>query len=347
MLKGSSVLSLPGFKRVVYEKPFGHNLASAKELNNCINKAFKERQIYRIDHYLGKELVQNILVFRFANSILNEIWHNKFIDHIQITISETLGVQDRAGYYEKSGVVRDMLQNHLMQLLTLTTMKPPKDISASSIRNSKIKALSSIKTLTNKDYVLGQYSSGKIDGESVKGYLDEKDIAKSSKTPTFVAARFYLKNKQWKGVPIIIRTGKRMEKKLAQINVVLKDVSCNLFCKDDIKVPNIITIKIQPNEGLEFTLAGKTPGSELEIAPIKMDFCHECTFGSGTPEAYEMLLHQILNGDQTLFTSFEEVKTSWKIIEPMLKKNKPEQYMAGSNGPTSADELLPDGREWC
>jgi len=342
-LGNSSTLREPGFKRVIFEKPFGYNLNSAIELQKCISKVFAEDQIYRIDHYLGKELVQNLLVFRFANAMINEIWNQKFIDNIQITLAETVGVEDRATYYDKAGAIRDMVQNHLMQVLTLVTMQSPKSSSADDIRNAKVKVLKSMRRIKPGDIVLGQYSRSK----GTPGYRNEPGIPSNSKTETYAAMKLMIDNNTWKDVPIYVRTGKRLNKKYSDVNIALKDTTCKLFCGGDNPYPNVITVRIQPDEGWALKMNAKVPGPEIRAGPVIMDFCHKCLFGVDTPASYEMLLHQIMIGDQTLFARWDEVLESWKLIDPILGKGKIQLYKAGSMGPKAADELLEkDGRKW-
>ncbi|MFH1848718.1 MAG: glucose-6-phosphate dehydrogenase [archaeon] len=324
-------------KRVVFEKPFGHDLASARRLNKCIGKVFSEDEIYRIDHYLGKELVQNILVFRFANSIFEQIWNRNFIDHIQITMAESIGVESRAEYYDNAGAVRDMLQNHVLQVVSLAAMEPPKSMKADDIRDEKARLL---RKVAITDVVLGQYGPGLIDGKRVGSYLD--DIGHKSGTETFVSAQLNIDNKRWKGVPFFVRTGKRIAKRGGEINIVLKDVSCTLFSTGCGSLPNIITIRIQPDEGISILFNAKTPQGRLE--QVKMDFCHRCRFGENTPEAYEVLLTEIIKGDQTQFTRWDCVEASWKLIDPFLGRGKLHIYRAGSQGPQSS--VLREGRKW-
>lgn len=353
ILDKSNLLKDEGWKRVIYEKPFGHDLESARKLNRCIMKVFSEDQVYRIDHYLGKELVQNIMVIRFANSIFEQIWNNKFIDNVQITISEQVGVELRGGYYDKAGAIRDMLQNHMMQILSLVAMQPPESMNADDIRDGKVKVLKSLADARKEDIVIGQYDKGKINDKKVPAYTDEPDVSPKSDTETYVAIKTFIDNSTWKGVPFYLRTGKRLAKRYSEVNLCLKDVTCRLFCEHGIKEsPNLITIRIQPDEGVSLRFNAKQPGKKMEISPAVMDFCHKCYFAYNTPEAYEVLLEQIIRGDQTLFARWDEVEESWKFIEPIFgmikdKTKKFPNYTAGSRGPKTADELLEkDGNRW-
>ncbi len=353
IIRDAGLLRGRGWKRVVFEKPFGHDLASATELNRCISLIFSEDQIYRIDHYLGKELVQNILVFRFANTIFHDIWNSGFVDHVQITMAETIGIESRGPYYDKAGAIRDMMQNHMMQVLALTCMEHPATISAGDIRHEKLGVLKALVDPEYGDVVTGQYSKGKINSKEVAGYRDEPDVSHDSKTETYAALRVLIDNKRWAGVPLYLRTGKRLGRSYAEVRVCLKDVSCHLFCmKNRMPHPNTITFKIQPDEGVSISINVKTPGPGINIKPVSLDFCHECEFGTNSPGAYDMLIHQVITGDQTLFTSIDELKASWSFIERVqkiaAKKKRPIlKYKAGTMGPAEAKKMLNnDGRAW-
>lgn len=354
IIKSAGLLKGSGWKKVVFEKPFGYDLASARKLNSYISSVFSEKEIYRIDHYLAKELVQNILVFRFANSVFEQIWNNKFVDHVQITIAEKLGVETRGIYYDKAGAVRDIVQNHLLQVLSLSAMEPPKSMNADDIRDEKFKVLRALQKVSPDEVVIGQYGSGIIDGKEVLPYLKELNVPPESETETFAALKIYINNKRWEGVPFYVRTGKRLAKSYAEINLILKDVASHLFRESSIfKYPNIITIRIQPDEGIVIKFNAKYPGPKINLHPVIMEYCHHCLFALNTPEAYETLLQQIIIGDQTLFTRWDGVEESWKFIDFVLdivknkKKNFP-NYKAGSFGPKEADDMLKkDEREWC
>jgi glucose-6-phosphate 1-dehydrogenase len=329
-----------GYKRIIFEKPFGHSFKSAMELNNKVKALFKEEEVFRIDHYLGKGFVQNILAFRFANTLFEQVWCNDFIDNVQITASETEGVGQRKAYYDKSGAVRDMIQNHLMQILALTAMESPKSLKADDIRDRKVKV---IKRLAIKEAVFGQYRAGKVEGNRVKGYDEEIGSA----TETYAAMRIAVRNRRWKGVPFYIRTGKRMGKKEAVIKLCLKDVACRLFCTERIHPrPNTIELRIQPRPSLTLKLNAKVPGTQMRLDTAEMEFCYECKYGENTTEAYEMLIHQVLAGDTALFARIDEVLESWRLLDPIIEgMQKTYAYPAGSMGPKEADRLLA-GREW-
>ncbi|KQC04221.1 MAG: hypothetical protein APR54_08925 [Candidatus Cloacimonas sp. SDB] len=297
-------------KKVVFEKPFGFDLGSATELNDCISKTFNEKEIYRIDHYLGKEMVQNILVFRFANSIFEQIWNRDFIEKVEITISEAAGIGRRAEYYENAGALRDMMQNHLLQLLALTAMNPPISMQADDIRDEVVKVLRKVKTLNFK---VAQY-------ESYRQEIEKPD----SVTETYAALTLNIDEAKWQGVPFELKTGKKLAQRYAEINLIIKDVTCRLFSRErKIKnLPNTITLRIQPNEGIMVKFNAKIPGAGMDLQQVKMDFCHKCEFGPNTPEAYESLLYEIMEGDQTLFTRWDSVEASWKIIDPIRQQKK-------------------------
>jgi glucose-6-phosphate 1-dehydrogenase len=336
-----------GWHRVVFEKPFGHDLKSARQLNKEITAIFNEKQIYRIDHYLGKEFVQNILVLRFTNPIFESLWDARHIDNVQIISIESDGVLERGGYYDQSGALRDMVQNHLLQLLSLTAMEMPKSLDADDIRNQKIKALKSVKLSTDlkKNVVLGQYTAG----GNIPDYRNEKDVKPYSATETFVAMKLALNNKRWKGVPFYLRTGKALTHKYAEIAITFKQTPCKLFHgpKGNLAT-NTLVIRIQPDEGVKLQFNLKEPDQDAAAAPYSMDFSHEAEFGMNTPEAYERLLYDVLRGDQTLFTRWDEVEHAWKIVDKVRSCKSPLQfYKAGTHGPEAALQLLKrDGRDW-
>ena len=335
------------FSRVVIEKPFGSNVDTAVELNLCLNKHFKEEEIFRIDHYLAKETVQNIMVLRFANGLFEPLWNNKFVENIQITAAESLGVGSRASYYDQFGALRDVLQNHLIQLMALIGMEPPKSFDSFHIKESKIKFLESVKipvqSQASINSVRGQYMGSKLLDGSID-YRDEIGARKDSMTETYAAVSFIVENERWQGVPFYIRTGKRLKYHATEIAINFKDTSPKLFSNLDLS-NNILVLRLQPDEGIHLLFNAKKPGSSLKIESVDMDFCHKAVFGTNTPEAYERLLHDVILGDSTLFTRWDEVEISWKIVEPFLKsweKNKTELvfYDSGTWGPIEANRLL-------
>ncbi len=335
-----------GWKRVVFEKPFGADLASAQLLNENIRNVLEEEEIYRVDHYLGKELVQNILTLRFANEIFSEAWKSNSIDHVQITVSETLGVEKRAGYYDKSGAVRDMLQNHLLQLLSFVAMEPPAEDSMDGFRDEAAAVMRSLRPLEKTDIVLGQYGPGTIKSKLVEGYLRESGVAKDSITETFAAIRAYVDTKRWRGVPFYLRTGKRLGQRYADIKIVFKLQKRHIVGRDG--EPNIVTIRIQPDTGIAMAFNVQKPGEEDNTESVLMDFCHHCHFGPNTPEAYESILYNVMEGDHSLFPRRDWIEASWEYIDRLRLIADPAAiYSAGSRGPAGADVLLAaDGRKW-
>lgn len=337
--------------KVVIEKPFGHDLATAVELDRTIRSVFEEHQVYRIDHYLGKETVQDLLVQRFANAIFEPLWNRNFIDHVQITVAEEVGVGTRGGYYEQSGCLRDMIQNHTMQLLALTAMEPPGSLDAESIRNEKVKLLRAIQPLAlgpGGDVARAQYAAGLMAGKPVKGYLEEEGIQAQSGTETYVALRLSINNWRWQGVPFYLRSGKRMARRVTEIAVQFKRPPGTLFAesgKFDL-APNTLSFQIQPDEGLSLILNGKVPGLETRTQPVKMSFRYRTTYGSNTPEAYERLVLDAMIGDGTLFIRGDEAETSWQLCTPILEawaatgREGMDSYVAGSWGPASSAALL-------
>ncbi|HTA69911.1 MAG TPA: glucose-6-phosphate dehydrogenase [Bryobacteraceae bacterium] len=348
-----------GWTRIILEKPFGHDLNSARELNQVIHKAFDEKDVYRIDHYLGKETVQNILVFRFGNSLFEPIWNRNYIDHIEITAAETVGVEGRASFYEETGALRDMVANHLLQLLALTAMEPPIAFDADSVRGQKVQVLRSIRPMTveevGKRTVRGQYGPGQIGGKTVPGYRQEPNVNANSATETYAAIEFYVDNWRWAGVPFYIRTGKRLTRQLSEIRVHLKGTPQALFASTPYQqpVPNVITLRIQPNEGISIAFDAKRPGNQMRALTVDANFSYESMFGSKGPPAYETLLLDAMLGDATLFTRRDEVEAEWRIITPIeeawAKLPGPAfpNYAAGSDGPAGANELIRgDRRVW-
>src|SRR5882762_7748724 len=306
--------------RVIVEKPFGTDLDSARELNRVVRNSFTEEQTYRIDHFLGKETAQNILVLRFANAIFEPIWNSRYIDHVQITAAETLGVEGRAGYYDKAGALRDMVQNHLLQLLCLVAMEPPTDLGADSIRDEKVKVVRSLRRWSRDEIaaniVRGQYTKGAIHGEPVVGYREEQNIDPHSQTETYVALRLFIDNWRWADVPVYMRVGKRLPKSATEISIHFKKAPAVLFNKD-LSDLNVLVIRIQPDEGISLRIHAKVPGTSFRIEPVKMDFHYGTSFGKASPEAYERLLLDAMSGDATLFARHDEVEEAWAFIDPI------------------------------
>ena len=336
-----------GWRRVVIEKPFGTDLASAQQLNEQIHRTLTERQIYRIDHYLGKETVQNILVTRFANTIFEPLWNRNYIDHIEITVAETVGVEHRAKFYDEVGVLRDMFQNHLLQLLSLVAMEPPVSFDASALRNEKVKVLSAITPMS-----AGEVAQATVRGQ-YKGYRAEEGTKKDSLTATFGAVRLYVDNWRWQGVPFYLRSGKNLEEKLSQVVIEFKKPPQMLFPSDGEMKPNVLVLYLQPDEGIHWRFEAKAPDTIAELRSVDMEFHYEESFGkTALPDAYERLLLDTMTGEASLFTRADEVETAWGIIDPILQaweagKSPLAFYEPGSWGPREADELLArDGRSW-
>jgi len=348
-----------GWRRIVVEKPFGRDLETALSLDQKLHSVFAEDQIYRMDHYLGKETVQNILAFRFGNGIFEPLWNRKYIDHIQITMAETEGVGTRAGYYEKAGVIRDVFQNHLLQLLTLTAMEAPAVFNAKAVRDEKVKVLKSINDIEGDDALKNtfraQYVSGTIEGKRVPSYRDEPDVAPDSTTETYMAARLFINNWRWAGVPFYLRSGKRLPRRVTEIAIQFTQIPLALFGQQNLagEAPNVLIIRIQPNEGITLFLGAKVPGGAMRIEPVEMRFNYADAFGGEPPEAYERLLLDCLMGDATLFTRRDEVEEAWRLTQGILDaweqqnlRNLP-VYEAGTQGPHGADDFIQsDGRIW-
>jgi glucose-6-phosphate 1-dehydrogenase len=353
----SGVAHAGGWTRLVVEKPFGHDLESARVLNAELAAVFAEEEIYRIDHYLGKETVQNLLVFRFANSIFEPLWNRQYVDHIQITNAEAIGVEGRGAYYESAGALRDMIQNHVFQVLSLIAMEPPVSLAANAVRDEKTKAMTAVRAIpaerVDEFAVRGQYGAGYVMGERVPGYREEPGVNPASSTETFAALKLYIDNWRWSGVPFYIRSGKRLAKRVTEIAIQFKEVPLPLFAATDAPLePNVMVVRIQPNEGITLRFGAKLPGQRTRIRQVNMDFRYGSSFGVEPPEAYERLLLDCMLGDSTLYARRDMTERGWEIVTPILEAwrrpalNFP-NYEAGSWGPKAADDLLRrDGRRW-
>jgi glucose-6-phosphate 1-dehydrogenase len=343
------------WRRVIIEKPFGHDLESAQELNRIVNEVFPPGSIFRIDHYLGKETVQNLLAVRFANTMFEPIWNNRYVDHVQITMAEDIGIGSRAGYYDGIGAARDVIQNHLMQLMALTAMEEPVTFSADQIRIEKEKVFSAVVLPDDLGIhtVRGQYSDGWQGGHQVKGYLHEDGIPKNSKTDTYAAIKLEIDSRRWAGVPFYLRTGKRLGRRVTEIAVIFKRAPHLPFSVTDTAElgANALVIRVQPDEGITIKFGSKVPGTQMEVRDVTMDFAYGDSFTESSPEAYERLILDVLLGEPPLFPRHVEVESSWEILDPILNHwathGNPESYPAGTWGPTAADEMLAiDGRSW-
>ncbi|HLZ80750.1 MAG TPA: glucose-6-phosphate dehydrogenase [Ktedonobacteraceae bacterium] len=349
-----------GWTRIIIEKPFGHDLASARELNRQVAKVFREEQVYRIDHYLGKETVQNILVFRLANGIFEPVWNRRYVDHVQITVAENIGIEGRGTYYEESGAIRDMVQNHTLQLLTLVAMEPPITFDANSVRDEKVKVLHALQPLMGRDVITNtiraQYGPGWVGGQQVRGYTEENGVSPKSTTETYVAMKIFIDNWRWAGVPFYLRSGKHLPKRVTEIAIQFKQAPLMLFKRSEAHgqvEPNVLTLRIQPDEGISLKFGAKVPGSEMQIRSVNMDFFYGNSFMREQPEAYERLILDCLMGDSTLFTRRDEVEAAWTFIQGILDMwaSEPREtiytYESGSWGPEFADEFIwHDGRRW-
>jgi glucose-6-phosphate 1-dehydrogenase len=347
------------WRRVVVEKPFGHDLASAKELNSQILSVISEKQVYRIDHFLGKETVQNIMLFRFANGLFEPLWNRDRVDHVQITASETVGVEKRGRFYEQTGALRDMVPNHVFQLLAVTAMEAPNAFSADSIRSEKAKVIEAVRICSAKDVrchaVRGQYGPGQTDGKPVPGYRQEPDVAPDSAVETYAAMKVTIDNWRWSGVPFYVRTGKRLNRRKTQIAIKFKEVPTEFLRDTRVKkpIPNWLLLRIQPDEGIAFEFGAKIPGPNLKVGDVRMDFKYEDYFGTAPSTGYETLIYDVMIGDQTLFQRADNIEAGWRVVQPILDawgSSSPgdfPNYAAGSQGPQAADELLAkDGRAW-
>ena len=360
---GVSGLNVPqkegGWARVIVEKPFGRDLATARALDRCIHEVFDESQVYRIDHYLGKETVQNIFVLRFVNGIFEPLWNRRYVDHVQITVAETLGVEGRGGYYEEAGAIRDMLQSHMLQLLTLTAMEPHSSFTPDKVRDEKVKVLECLSLADPADVaqcvVRGQYGRGMINGRAVPGYRDEAGVAPHSTTETYVAAKLMIDNWRWAGVPFYLRTAKRMPRNVSEIAIQFHRAPHMLLRNGAASRPrqNVLVLRIQPDDGLALRLDVKVPGPGMRVRPVDMSFLYKDAFDGSSPEAYERLLLDAMRGDSTLFARTDEVEEAWALVTAMLDAWRPEGvrelpvYPAGTWGPAEADELLArDGHRW-
>jgi glucose-6-phosphate 1-dehydrogenase len=343
-LGGAGLNHSGGWTRLVIEKPFGRDLASAQQLNRLVHQYFDESQVYRIDHYLGKETVQNLMVFRFANAMFESLWNRDHIESVEITVAEELGVEQRAGYYEQAGALRDMVQSHLTQLLALVAMEVPSAFEASAIREEKIKALRSIAPILEHDAVFGQYAAGMVNGEPVPGYREEPGVAKDSKTETYVALRLSVDNWRWQGVPFYLRTGKRMARRLTEIRVRFRQAPVWMFRSVPGTSPqaNTLVITLQPNEGFRLFFDVKAPGEPFRLERLTLHFNYEEEF-KFLPEAYQTLLLDVMRGDQTLFVHGDEVETSWRMYAPLLARTEaPHPYASGTWGPVEAATVVPE-----
>ena len=347
-----------GWARIVVEKPFGHDLASATVLSQTLHEVFDEDEIFRIDHYLGKETVQNLIVLRFANSIFEPVWDRRYVDHVQITVAESLGVGERAEYYDRAGAMRDVVQNHLLQLLTLVAMEPPAAFDANAVRDEKVKVLRAIRPIRAEEVaeraVRGQYTAGFIEGEPVPGYHELAEVAPESRTETFVGLKLFVDNWRWEGTPFYLRHGKRLPKRATEIAIQFRAVPHQLFSADAREglEPNTLVVRIQPEEGISLKFGAKVPVQGVRIRSVAMDFVYDASFLVDAPDAYETLLLDALRGDATLFTRQDETEEQWRLVDPIIESWRSGQldlpdYAAGTWGPTEADLLIGrDGREW-
>ncbi len=339
--------------RLLVEKPFGRDLDSALALDQELHQSLAESQIYRLDHYLGKETVQNILVLRFGNAVFEPVWNRRYVDHVQITVAESLGVGERGGYFDGAGLLRDMVQNHLLQLLAMVGMEPPLSFEADRVRDERVKLLRAVRPLTAESVVRGQYAGGEVGGKPVPAYRQEPKVAADSRRETFVAARMWVDNWRWQGVPFYVRVGKRLPRRVSEIALVFRPVPHSIFAPlgpADLR-PNVLRLNVQPEEGIALSLQAKLPGPRLCLGSLQMDFTYQEAFGESPPEAYERLLLDCMLGDQTLFVRQDDMEVAWSLVTPILEAweaaGEPEPYAAGTWGPPGAEDLIrADGREW-
>ena len=334
-------------RRIVIEKPFGHDLSSARALTEKVHEVFEESRVFRIDHYLGKETVQNLLVFRFANSLYERVWNRDAIEHIQITVAEEVGVEQRGGYYEEAGVIRDMVQNHILQLVSFLGMEPPASLAPEAVRDEKVKLLRAVRPFSPDETILGQYTAGKVGGKPVRAYHEEDNVAPDSKTPTFIALRAHINNWRWAGVPFYFRTGKALGARATELTIMFKEVPTALYdaLEVDSPPPDHLVIRVQPEEGISFTFQAKEPGPGFKPRTVNMHFTYADAFGVEPVEAYERLIHDAMIGDHTLFTREDEVERAWELVTPILDLQGPVlPYPAGSRGPAEADSLIAPSR---
>jgi glucose-6-phosphate 1-dehydrogenase len=341
------------FARVIVEKPFGHDRSSAVALNEQVRSAFREQQVFRIDHYLGKETVQNILALRFANGIFEPLWNEKFVDHVQITVAESIGVGTRGEYFEEAGIARDMVQNHMLQVMTLVAMEPPVALSADTVRDEKVKVLKAIRSFRPEEVpdrtVLGQYTGSSFEGEDVPGYREEQGVAPDSHTETYAAVRIDVQNWRWAGTPFFLRAGKRLPRRVTEVAIQFKQPPHLLFSQGRGVQPNTLLLRIQPDEGISLRFGAKVPGPDLRVRDVRMDFRYGSAFGGETADAYERLLLDAMIGESTLFARHDEVEEAWRIVDSMIagwRRMQPEPYAAGTWGPEDQDRILGAGRSW-
>jgi glucose-6-phosphate 1-dehydrogenase len=350
-LGGAGLGKGSGWRRLVVEKPFGHNLASARELSDRLHEVFNESDVYRIDHYLGKETVQNILAFRFGNGIFEPLWNRRYVNHVQITAAESIGVEGRGAYYQEAGALADMIQNHLLQVMATIAMEPSASFRATSVRDERSKLLRSIRSMKSdeilKNTVPGQYGPARIGGQDVAGFRQEQGVSPDSQTDTYAAATFFVDNWRWAGVPFYVRTGKRLPKRVTEIAIQFNQAPLRIFDESDgaASAPNLLIVRIQPEEGISLKFLSKTPGAGMKLRPVSMDFNYGSSFGERSPSAYETLLLDAIIGDATLYTRQDMVEASWTVVEPIqevwrnTKYNFP-NYPAGTWGPAASDDML-------